>query len=368
MDEKALFHSIITSNFDKLQKISISGVSSTAWREVFDALPDVITVHDRSFNIVAANAAAQRQLQLPSTRHSRMKCYRYYHGTECMKQGCPGYQCLQTGQPAVLESFEPKLDKFVEIRAIPHIDSLGRIRGVLHVVRDITRWKTSEEKLAASGEQLRNLTAHLESVREEERKHIAREIHDELGQALTALKMDLFWLGKRLPEANAAVHDKTRSMLNLLEETARSVQRIACELRPGLLDDLGLQAAMEWQAQEFEERTGIPCEVSLYSGNGSLDQERATTVFRIFQETLTNVIRHAEATRVQVTLEKQEGDLVMSVQDNGKGIRERQITHPKSLGLIGIRERIRRWGGTVTIRGRSDEGTTVRVSIPLALR
>ncbi len=368
MNESTGFQPVITPNFRPNGQTFIPAALPKAWREVFDALPDVVTVHDRSFNIVAANVAAQRQLHLPATPHPRMKCYRYYHGTECMKQGCPGYQCLRTGRPAVLETFEPKLGKFVEIRAIPHIDSLGRVSGVLHVVRDITRWKQSEQQLTASGEQLRNLTTHLQSVREEERKHIAREIHDELGQALTALKMDLFWMGKRLPDADTAVHEKTRSMLNLLENTARTVQRISCELRPGLLDDLGLQAAMEWHAQEFEERTGIPCGLSLYSGNASLDPERATTVFRIFQETLTNIMRHAEATRVQVTLEKQDGHVVMTVQDNGKGIDEKQITHPNSLGLIGIRERTRHWGGTVTIRGRSDEGTTVRVRIPLELR
>ncbi len=367
MNERAIFNSIANGNVKGAINLPLSALSSTVWRELFDALPDVITIHDRSFNILVANAAARRQLQLPGAHHPRMKCYRYYHGTECRKTGCPGYRCLVTGRPALLETFEPKLGKFVEIRAIPHTDSLGRICGIVHVMRDVTRWKRSEQKLTESGEQLRNLTAHLQAVREEERKRIAREIHDELGQALTALKMDLFWLGRRLPEANTAVHDKTRSMLNLLEETARAVQRISCELRPGLLDDLGLQAAMEWQAKEFEERTGIPCELSLYSGNGSLDQERATTVFRIFQETLTNVIRHAEATRVQVSLEKQDRCLVMTVQDNGKGIREKQITDPRSLGLIGIRERIRRWGGTVGIRGRSGQGTTVRVRIPLGL-
>ncbi len=367
MNEEALFHTIIRKSFNKISNNALSDVWVKEWREVFDAFPDVITIHDPSFNIVAANAAAQRHLQLPAIHHPRMKCYRYYHGSECLKAGCPGYKCLRTGRPAGLETFEPKLGKVVEIRAIPQIDSRGRITGVLHIVRDITRWKRSEEMLKASSDQLRSLTDHLQSVREEERKHVAREIHDELGQALTALKMDLFWLGKRLPEGHRAVHEKTRSMLNLVEETARVVQRISSELRPGLLDDLGLQAALEWQAQEFEERTGIPCELTLYSGNGNLDQERATTVFRIFQETLTNVMRHAEATRVRVTLQKQDGHVVMKVQDNGKGIRERQITHPTSLGLIGIRERIRHWGGTVTIRGRNNEGTTVTVGIPLGI-
>ena len=232
------------------------------------------------------------------------------------------------------------------------------------VGRDITIRKKAEQELKNSREQLRNLSAHLQSVREKERMVIAREIHDELGQELTALKMDLVWLKNRLPGDQVAFHDKMKSMVELVDRTGETVQRISAELRPGLLDDLGLAAAIEWQTEEFQRRTGILCEVSLDPDDFIANQEISTAIFRIFQETLTNIVRHASASRVDVTLHDKDNEITLKVSDNGRGITEEQVFHPQSLGILGIRERVDLFSGTVSIIGSPNKGTTITVRIP----
>jgi PAS domain S-box-containing protein len=215
----------------------------------------------------------------------------------------------------------------------------------------------------AAREQLRNLASYLQTAREEERTYIAREIHDEFGQVLTALKMDLSWLSKRLP-AEASLPQKVEAMSDLVDSAIQTVRHIATELRPGLLDDLGLVAALEWQAQEFTDRTGLECELHLGEEELILSRDLSTDLFRIFQETLTNVARHAKATKVQVELDNTPDELVLMVCDNGQGITENQISNPKSLGLMGMRERVRFRGGKITFQGIPGRGTTVTVRFP----
>jgi len=218
--------------------------------------------------------------------------------------------------------------------------------------------------LRISFEQLRALASRLQEVREEERTSIAREIHDELGQALTALKMDVVWLMQRLPEGSKPWLAKTDSMLKLIDNTISAVRRIAAELRPGMLDDLGLVAAIEWQAQEFQGRTGVECQVLLPTDDVALDEEHSTAVFRIFQETLTNIARHANATRVSVKLERTAQEIVLEVQDNGKGLEEAAVFSTRSLGLLGMKERALLLGGGLEVHGSQGKGTTVTLRIP----
>ena len=205
-------------------------------------------------------------------------------------------------------------------------------------------------------------------MREEERIRISREVHDELGQALTGLKIDLSWLGSRLPKHLDPLIDKTREMSAHIDETIKTVRRISTELRPGILDHLGLVAALEWQAHEFQTRTGIQCRVGNALDRTILDEDLNTVFFRIFQEMLTNITRHAGATRVEVRLAEDNGRLILEVKDNGRGITPEQISNVKSIGLAGMRERAALLGGQVTISGAPKKGTKVVLAIPLAGR
>jgi len=245
------------------------------------------------------------------------------------------------------------------------LDEYGKPICKMASFMDITERKKAEEEIKSSQSQLRNLTAHLQSIREEERTLIAREMHDELGQALTALKMDISWLDNRLPKDQRSLLEKTKAMSELTDATLQTVKKISTELRPGLLDDVGLPAAIEWQGEEFQNRTGIKCEVTIDHEDIILDRDRSTAIFRVFQETLTNVARHAKATRIKVSLKEKVGKLELKVKDNGKGITEEQISDPKSFGLIGIKERAHYLGGKVVIKGLQDKGTTVTIRIPL---
>ena len=203
-------------------------------------------------------------------------------------------------------------------------------------------------------------------MREEESTRVARKIHDELGQSLTALQMDLSWLLDRLPAKNKVIRKKTQSMSSLVDSTIESVHNITTELRPSLLDDLGLPAAIEWQAADFQKRSGICCLAHIKCANGVTAKELATTIFRIFQEALTNIARHARATLCKVNLTENEKELCLEVTDNGVGITQWQVDDSRSFGMIGMRERAHLWGGTVHVSNTKPSGTTVRVLIPLS--
>ena len=230
--------------------------------------------------------------------------------------------------------------------------------------QDLER-RTAEEELKASREKLRNLSEYIQTVREKERTRIAREIHDNLGQTLTALKMDLSWLEKRLGADQTLLRDKINSMTLLAQDTIQTVQRVSAELRPGILDDFGLVAAIEWQADEFQQRSNISARLSLPAEPIHLARDQSTAVFRIFQEALTNVIRHAGASEIEVRLTQADGRLCLTVRDNGRGISSREISDPRSFGLIGMQERVHPWKGEVAFQGIPNQGTTVIISIPL---
>ncbi len=216
-----------------------------------------------------------------------------------------------------------------------------------------------------SQEQYRHLSAYLQDAREEERKSLAREIHDELGQALTSITLDLALLRDEILHDVPAANQRIDAMTASVHNTIASVKEIMAKLRPGILDDLGLTAAIEWQAKEFQDHSGIVCDVFIEPEDLVVDSDLSTAVFRIFQETLTNVRRHADATRVSASLTRTNGHLELQVQDNGRGITPEQVRNPKSFGLVGIRERAQYWNGTAEISGAPHTGTTVTVRFPL---
>jgi signal transduction histidine kinase len=231
------------------------------------------------------------------------------------------------------------------------------------LVRDRTsRLTRAYKELRTSREELRALSTHSERVREDERKRIAREIHDELGQALTGLKLDLV---HSFAAANGHGDGERGRMTAAIDEMIAAVRRIASELRPPILDDLGLLAALEWHAQEFQKRTGIPCSFRCKGDTDGIDVEQTTALFRIFQEMLTNIARHAESTRVQITLEIGQTFVSLDVRDNGKGMSRTPIDPQRPrLGLLGMRERANALGGRVVISPVSPHGTKVRVRLP----
>jgi signal transduction histidine kinase len=237
--------------------------------------------------------------------------------------------------------------------------------------RDITDRKQAEEEIQASREQMCALARRLQEVREEERTQIAREIHDELGGALTGLKIDFSLLTRAaLKIENETVRtsllDGMDSMMKFIDATIQTVRRIAMELRPGVLDDLGLVAALEWQIKDFEKRTGIHSEWISSVEHIDIDADLSTALFRIFQEALTNVARHSGATEVRVCLREDVDSFILEVEDNGKGIEKKKALSSKSLGLLGMRERAQIFGGRVTVTGTPGRGTKVTVEISLA--
>jgi PAS domain S-box-containing protein len=238
-------------------------------------------------------------------------------------------------------------------------------RGLVITYENITYRKQFEKELELSRGRLRDLSMHLQTIREKERTRIARELHDELGQLLTALNTGVILLNKKIPPEHKQLLERTGSMKELIDMTMQTVKRIYMDLRPGMLDHLGLPTAMEWQCQEFEKMTGVKCSVRVEPEDMMPDKDLSITIFRILQETLTNVARHSGARHVKVSLREEEDELELVVVDNGRGITEAELHKPKSFGLLGIQERVEFRGGGVKITGRKGKGTTVTVRLPL---
>ena len=249
-------------------------------------------------------------------------------------------------------------------------DDTGAPIGIVGYSMDITDRKHGEEALLNSRNQLAALAVRLESVREEERTRIALEVHDVLGQALTGLKLDVSWVHKQLVESKGPVEQsvmlaRLNSSMTLLDSAIQSVREIATTLRPGVLDQLGLEEAVEWQAREFRDRTGIACTTTITPARLGVGPQQSTALFRILQEVLTNVVRHAQASRVDVTLKETGEHVTLVVRDNGKGITDAEQSGPKAFGLLGMRLRAQQEGGILDIQSASGMGTTVTVRLPL---
>ena len=244
-------------------------------------------------------------------------------------------------------------------------DRSGNVITVLSLAHDITERQEAEEATHQSYQQIRQLTTHLQNVREEERAHIARELHDELGQLITVLKMDVSWLSKKLINGEAVVKEKLHELNQLLDSTVQSVRRISFELRPSILDDLGLAAAMEWHLKEFEKRSGIKTFFNEPEEEPSLSNPVKTSLYRIFQESLTNVARHSSASELRVDIRKTDGELMLSIKDNGQGFDIKKASEKRTLGILGMKERAAMMGGNYEIKTEEGKGTTVTVLLPL---
>ena len=267
-----------------------------------------------------------------------------------------------------------RLNAELEERVTERTAELAEANAALALVNktltaEVAERKETEKKLQDSERQLRALSVRVQSAREEEGKRIARELHDELGSALTSLKWEMEGLQKEFDtwgdsSLKEALRSKIQAMLKLSDAMIESVRRIASDLRPGILDDLGLVEAIEWLGQQFQERTGIVCRCDHHGGGVNLNAEESTAAFRIFQETLTNVVRHAQATKVDVSLDLEQSSLTLTIRDNGVGFAESSKQDRLSLGLLGMRERSLAVGGSVEIESAEGKGTTIRLRIP----
>ncbi len=281
---------------------------------------------------------------------------------EVLRDSLSGAIAVGTRSEVSFESPRGRVPTLLSLSALPGSDP----PALCMVVTDITDRKRAEEGVRRSREQLRNFSRRLQSLLEEERTRISREIHDELGQSLTALKLDLSLIRRKilsegLAEQSGKIHEVELAVSSII----RTVRKIATDLRPGILDELGMVAAIEWVAKDFQRGTGIICKVSGRGADQVSDPVLSTAIFRIVQEALTNVSRYSAASKVKVSLEREGDTLIVEVRDNGIGIMEGKIFDPKSLGLIGIRERVLLLGGEALISGKPGEGTLVRVILPI---
>jgi PAS domain S-box-containing protein len=368
-----IFATRAAAELERKQAEEAVRASENRWRTMFDNAAIGIALVDAMGQPVHSNPALQRMLGYTAAELRRMSFVEFTHPDDTDKDWALAREVFegQRDYYQIEKRFIRKDGRVLwgHLTASAIRDGNGAWQFGVGMVEDITERKQTEEQLRATSAQLRALMASLQSAREQEGIRIAREIHDELGSALTSLRWDLEAIDKTLSEVEdrslmLALRDKIGTMVGLIDTTVHVVRRISSELRPPILDDLGLAAAIEWQTQQFQARTGIICQ---YDGPGEsldLDQEQSTAIFRIFQEALTNVLRHAQATRVDVTLEEEGAALVLKIRDNGRGITEGEQDGSRTLGLLGMRERAYLIGGRVELTGIRGQGTTVTLRVP----
>lgn len=337
--------------------------------QIFETAADGMRIVDKEFNVLRANQTFIDMAGMTREEVIGKKCFDVFRGHRCDTPDCPLKRIIDGDERVEYDSDKQAAGgKIVPsiVTATPFKQPDGSIVGIVEDFKDISERRHAEQEIMESRERLRELASHLQLVREEERSRIEREIHDELGQALAALNLDVYWLSKHLPKSESAMHDKTAAMSQLIRNTIASVRRICLELRPWLLNDFGLSAAIEWQAEEFTKRTDIPCKIRSTPAVIILEQGLSIAIYRIFQEALTNIIRHAKATRMQVELRYQSDIFTMRISDNGKGFTATEHKS-NSFGLIGMRERVNDFGGKILIDSDS-LGTVIEIYIPTKIR
>lgn len=338
-------------------------ISEEKYRTLVEQAADSIALYNAEGILLDTNTSASRLLGYSREEFGQMRLSDVLLPEEIVKNPVQ-FDVLSAGISTVKIRRMRRKDGSVvitEVRSQQLPD--GRF---LSVIRDMTDRIKAEEELKASYNAVRSLTAHLQNIREEERTNIAREIHDELGQQLTVLKMDVAWLNKRFQGPDEKVNQRLKDLLTMLDETVQSVRRISSQLRPSLLDDLGLTAAIEWQLGEFEKRAGIKAVFDAPHDEVRIPDASKTALFRIFQESLTNVARHSGARNLAVSLKVADKSLVMTISDDGTGFDPQKVSEKRTLGILGMKERTEMIGGTYEINSKPGTGTTVSVSVPVS--
>jgi PAS domain S-box-containing protein len=339
--------------------------------DIVESAMDAIISVDESQRIVLYNPAAEKVFLRPSAAVLGQPLdiliperFRGAHREHVEQFGHTGETSRRMGDPRVLYGVRANGVEFpIEASISQHSES-GR-RHFTVILRDVTERARADEALRRSREELRELSAAAHTAREQERRRVAQELHDELGQALTALKLDVAWMLGHLSAGSPTLADKLDAMQGQLDATVAATRRISSDLRPLMLDDLGLIPAAEWLAQNFSERTGIPCNLRIRPPDMELAEPHASALYRILQESLTNVARHAEANRVDIAIERIDGALKLTVRDDGRGFSTVEVRTQKTYGLLGLRERTVLLGGEANIASEPGRGTTIEVRIPL---
>src|SRR6266699_3698409 len=334
------------------------------------AMDAIITV-DENQHVVLFNAAAESLFGCPRKQAIGAPLawfiperFRAEHERHIRRFGETGTSSRRMGGQRIVTGLRRNGEEFpIDASISQTVESGQKLYTV--ILRDVTERVRAEEALRRSKEELRELASAANSVREQEKSRIARELHDELAQALTALKMDATWIAERLPPSETTLAEKLTAMQAMLDTTVAATRRISADLRPLMLDDLGLVPAAEWLVQNFTERTGIHCELAVGAPDLELAEPYASAVFRILQESLTNVARHAQASLVEVALDREDGAVTLMVRDNGRGFSPADPRKPNSFGLMGLRERAYLLGGEVEVASGRGRGTTIEVRIPI---
>lgn len=365
-------------------KSATSRTRDALYEQIIRSAKDAVIAVDAQQNIVLFNPAAElifrcaaaEVIGQPLTRFIPQRARAAHH--DYVAEYGKRHDAMRTmGSDRVVTGLRADGEEFAVDATISQIDIHGERRYVA-VLRDVTErvrmarelrtsldsQKHAESELRDSRDSLRELSSALQSIREEEKTHIARELHDELGQALTALKMDASAIADELDPVQVALAKRAADMKQLIDQTVTSVRRIAADLRPVMLDNLGLAPTLEWLTRDFSTRAGIPVSLSMPNEDLGASGDAATAVFRIVQEALTNVARHAQATHVQVEVTRTGGDVLVRVTDDGCGISDDDHRKARSFGLLGMRERAYVLGGGFSIRGEAGKGTTVEATIP----
>jgi len=370
--EGPLVISVIRDVSERLHLEEARRESEERYRALVDLSPEAIVVHANG-TIVYVNEATVRLLAAPSREALIGRSFLEFVPPEykpdvIRRMAAPEEEVRKEG-PLLVKATRGDGQEFY-LEALGSRITYRGLPAAQVILRDISDRVRAYEEIRASREQLRSLSTHLQSVRESERGAIAREIHDELGGALTALKLDLATFEDALPgeeahDLRAGLVEKIESMSALIDGTVQTMRRIITQLRPVLLDSLGLSAAIEWLAEDFEHRTGITCRTRVRGEEFAGDRDRATAVYRIVQETLTNVARHSGATQVELSMESDDRAFRLSVRDNGRGITGEEMAAAGSFGIIGMKERTLILGGELTIASDERGGTTVALTLPL---
>lgn len=341
---------------------------------IIESAMDAIITVDENQRIVLFNAAAETVFGCPRRQAIGAPLaqfvperYRAVHERHISQFGETGTNSRRMGALRIVTGLRHSGEEFPVDASISHLTEGGR-RFYTVILRDVTERVRAEEALRKSKEELRQFALIAHSVREEEKRRVARELHDELAQALTALKFDVAWIREHAPAGDGPLSRKLSDIEAMLDSTVAATRRISSDLRPLLLDDLGLIPAAEWLAQKFTERTGVRCEFAVGVPDLELEDPHASAVFRILQESLTNAARHAQASLVEVTIDRSDGGVRLRVHDNGRGFSPEQPSRPGSHGLTGLRERAYLLGGEVDISSEPGRGTTIEVRIPLQSR